>query len=75
MRMLKFIKPIKKNKIILHIPDEFDSDVAEITVLPYKRKAKNLQTLLNVSVWNDEDIEIIEQAIKGFKNWKIEYFN
>ena len=74
MQALKVIKAIKKNKIVLNIPDEFESDEAEVIVLPYKKKDKNLQALLSVSVWNDEDIKGIEKAIEGFKNWKIEKF-
>jgi len=29
---------------------------------------KNLQALLSIYVWNDEDIKEIERAIEGFKN-------
>ena len=74
MQALKFIKPIKDNKIILNIPKEFETDEAEIIVLPHKRKKKNLEALLSVSVWSDEEIKRIEQAVEGFKNWKIEEF-
>ncbi len=74
MQALKFIKTIKKNKIVLNIPDEFETDDAEIIVLPYRKKEKDLQALLNVSIWSAEDVKGIEEAIEGFKNWKIEAF-
>ena len=31
----------------------------------YKKK------ILNVGVWTDEDIAILEENNKGFKNWKV----
>jgi hypothetical protein len=75
MEALRFISNVKNNQILLEIPADFTSEEVEIIVLPVTSKAdkkEKLNRLLKISVWDDEAIDLVEEAAKGVRNWEIE---
>ncbi len=82
MEALRNIYTVKNNRIIIDLPNYFKHTSVEVIILPvskfkYKQensKNKQLEQLLSVGVWNDNDIEPILESQKLINQWKITEF-
>ena len=83
MQALRNIYTVKNNQITIDLPNYFKHTSVEVIILPinkYKQinntnnKNKQLEELLSVGVWNDNDIEPILESKKLINEWKITEF-
>ena len=85
MEALRNIYTVKNNRITIDFPEYFKYSSVEVIILPvskftYKQinnetsKNKQLEQLLSVGVWNDNDIEPILESQKLINEWKITEF-
>ena len=85
MQALRNIYTVKNNRITIDLPDYFKHSSVEVIILPvnkfaYKQvnnensKNKQLEQLLSIGVWNDNDIEPILESQKLINQWKITEF-
>ncbi|MFH0726489.1 MAG: hypothetical protein V2B19_09100 [Pseudomonadota bacterium] len=78
MQALKKVISVKNRKIILDLPDDFQSDQVEIIVLPYIEEEREYlcesnadwqKDFLSISQWEEEDDDIARVT-----SWTIETF-
>ena len=85
MEALRNIYTVKNNRITIDFPEYFKYSSVEVIILPvskftYKQinnensKNKQLEQLLSVGVWYDNDIEPILESQKLINQWKITEF-
>ena len=81
MDAIKQIVKVKDDKITIHLKPEMNNTRVEVIILPFSPKRvykdskhKGLKDLLNIGVWSDNDIRVMEEASKKFNQWTIQSF-
>lgn len=75
MRALRKILKVTQGKIILDLPDDFQSDQVEVIVLPYVSDEKE-RLRENPDAWKEDFLSISqwEEDVPRVKSWNIETF-
>ncbi|PID88435.1 MAG: hypothetical protein CSB06_00375 [Bacteroidia bacterium] len=85
MEALRNIYKVENNRIIIDLPQSFNHKEVEVIVMPFfkyqiekkdkqQNKQKQIESLLSVSVWKDDDIQQIYDSQNVINKWSIEEF-
>ncbi len=85
MEALRNIYTVENNRIIIDLPQNYNHKEVEVIILPFFKyqiieknknedKQKQIERLLSVSVWNDNDIQQIYESQNLINQWKTEDF-
>ncbi len=85
MEALRNIYKVENNRIIIDLPQSFNHKEVEVIIMPFlkyqiiekckqQNKQKQIENLLSVSVWKDDDIKQIYESQNIINKWKIEEF-
>jgi len=84
MQAIRSIYTVQNNQIVINLPNTFQHKAVEVIILPFYEyktiekeksdKDERLKKLLSISVWNDNDIQLIHESQNLINQWKIEEF-
>ncbi len=87
MQAFRHTYTVEQNKILIELPRRFNHNSVEVIVLPIEKKktkrsikpistdkAKQLEELLTIGVWSEEDLQPIIETNNLINQWKIEEF-
>ncbi len=82
MKTLRNIYKVENNRIIIDLPQSFNYEEVEVIIMPFLKyqiikqdnKQKQIESLLSVSVWKDDDIQQIYESQNIINKWKVEEF-
>ncbi len=82
MEALRNIYKVENNRIVIDLPQSFNHKEVEVIVMPFlesqiirkdeqHNKQKQIENLLSVSVWQDDDIQQIYESQNVINKWEI----
>ncbi len=85
MEALINIYKVENKRIIIDLPQSFNYKEVEVIIVPFlkhqiiekdkqQNKQKQIENLLSVSVWKDDDIQQIYESQNIINKWEIEEF-